>query len=83
MLCYHTNSYASSRILGGGYRCSKERSCGQRTSNLASLFAKKGCMAGGIILVSTDIVIVVLGSSLVLLGMTNIVLQSYHFLTYQ
>ncbi len=81
MLCCRANSSTSSRTLGGGYWCSKERSCGQRTSNIAFLSAKKGCMAGEMILVSTDIVVVVLGSSSVLLDMTNIVLQSDHFLT--
>ncbi len=83
MLCCRANGSASSRTLGGGYWCSKERSCGQKTSNLVSLSAKKGRMAGGIILVLTNIVVVMLGSLLVLLGMTNIVLQSYHFLTCQ
>ncbi len=46
-------------------------------------FLPKKRTAGGMILVSTDIVVVVLGSLSVLLGMTNIVLQSYHFLTYR
>ncbi len=81
MLCGLANGSVSSRTLGDGYWYSKERSCGQRTSNLASLSAKKRHTAGGIILVLTDIVVVVLGSLSVLLGMTNIVLQSYHFLT--
>ncbi len=83
MLACHANGSASSRTLSGGYWCSKERSCGQRTSNLAFLSAKKGRTAGRMMLVSTDIVVVVLGSLSVLLGMTNIVLQSYHFLTCQ
>ncbi len=83
MLYCCANGSASLRTLGGGYWCSKEQSCGQKTSNLASLSAKKGRTAGGMILVSIDMVVVVLGSLLILLGMTNIVLQSYHFLTYQ
>ncbi len=83
MLCCHANSSASLRTLGGGYWYSKERSCGQKTSNLASLFTKKKRTAGGMILISIDIVVVVLGLSSVLFSMTNIVLQSYHFLTCQ
>ncbi len=83
MFCYHANGSTSSRILGGRYWCSKERSCSQRTLNLASLSAKNRRIVGGMILVSTGIVVVMLGSSSVLLGMTNIVLQSYHFLMCQ
>ncbi len=74
MLCYHANGSASVRTIGGGYWYSKKRSYDQKTSNLASLSTKKGRMANEMILVSTDIVVVVLGSSLVLLGRTNIVL---------
>ena len=83
MLCCRANDSASSRILGGGYWCSKKRSCDQRTLNLASLSAKKGRTAGRMILVSIDIVVVVLGSLSVLLAITDIVLQSYHFLICQ
>ena len=68
--------------LGGGCCCSKERSCGQRTSNLAFLSIRKRHTAGGMRLVSTDIVVVVLVSLMVLLAMTNIVLQSYQLLVY-
>ena len=68
--------------LGGGCCCSKEWSCGQRTSNLAFLSVRKGCTAGGMRLVSTNIVVVVLVLLLVLLAMTNIVLQSYQLLVY-
>ncbi len=83
MLCYRINGFVSSRILGGGYWYSKKRSCGQKTSNLASLSAKKGRTASGMILVLTDIVVVMLDLLSVLLGMINIMLQSYHFLTCQ
>ncbi len=63
--------------MDGGYWYFKKRSCGQRILNLASLFSKKGRIAG------RNIVVIVLGSLLVLLGITNIVLQSYHFLICQ
>ena len=68
--------------LGGGCCCSKERSCGQRTLNLAFFSVRKRRTAGGMRLVSTDIVVVILVSLLVLLAMTNIVLQSYQLLLY-
>ena len=67
-----------------GDRCcySKERSCGQRISNLAFFSIKKGCTTGKMRLILTDIVVVVLFSLLVLLAMTNIVLQRYQLLIY-
>ncbi len=80
MLYYHANGFASLRILGGEYWYSKKRSCGQRTLNLTSLSTKKGHMASGMILVSIDIVMIMLGLLLILLDITNIMLQSYHFL---
>ncbi len=83
MFCCHANGSAFLRILGSRYWCSKEQSCGQRTSNLASLSAKKRYMASWMILVLTDIVVVMLGLLSVLLGMTNIMLQSYNFLMCQ
>ena len=68
--------------LGDGCRCSKERSCGQKTSNLAFFFIRKELTAGGMRSVLTDIVVVVLVLLMVLLAMTNIVLQSYQLLVY-
>ena len=83
MISHCTNgSISGIGRLGGGYCCSKERSCGQKTSNLAFFSVRKGRTAGGMRLVSTDIVVVVLVSLLVLLAMTNIVLQSYQLLVY-
>ena len=80
--CYANGSISSVGKLGGGCCFSKEWSCGQRTSNLAFLSIKKGRKAGGMRSVSTDIVVVILVSLLVLLAMTNIVLQSYQLLVY-
>ena len=65
-----------------GSRCcySKERSYSQRTSNLVFLSVREGRTAGGMRLISTDIVVIVLVSLLRLLAMTNIVLQRYQLL---
>ena len=68
--------------LGGRCCCSKERSCGQKTSNLAFFSVRKRRTAGRMRLVLTNIVVVVLVLLLVLLAMTNIVLQSYQLLVY-
>ena len=83
MISHCTNgSIFGVRRLGGECCCSKERSYGQRTSNLAFLSVRKRRTADGMRLVLTDIVIVVFVSLLVLLAMTNIVLQSYQLLVY-
>ena len=74
MLYCYANSSTSLRILDGRYWYSKKRSCGQRTSNLVFLSAKKRCMAGEMILILTDIVVVMLDLLLVLLSITNIML---------
>ena len=83
MISYYANcSISGVGRLGDGWCYSKERSCGQRTSNLAFLSFRKGCTAGGMRSVLTDIVVVVLVSLLVLIAITNIVLQSYQLLVY-
>lgn len=74
MYCCYANGSVCLRILGDGYWYSIKRSCGQKTSNLISFFAKKGCKAGKMILVLTNIDVVVLGLLSILLGMINIVL---------
>ncbi len=83
MLCCRAKGSTPSRILGGRYWCSKERSCSQRTLNLASLSAKNKLTTDGMILVLRNIFVIVLDLLLVLLSKTNIVLQRYHFLIYQ
>ena len=69
MICYYTNDsiFRPERLDKGWYHF-KKQSCGQRNSNLAFFSAKKRCIAGGIILVSTDILVRVLVSLLVPLG---------------
>lgn len=79
MLYYYTNNSISLRILGGRYWYSKKYSYDQKTSNLAFLSAKKKCTADKIILISIKIIMVILDLSLILLGITNIRLQSYYF----
>ena len=79
MFSYCANSFAFLKILGSEYWCSKEQSCGQKTLNLASFSTKEGCTASEMILVLADIVIVILGSLLLLLSMTNIMLQICDF----
>ena len=79
--CANSSIFGIRRL---GDRCcySKERSCGQRTSNFAFFSVRKRRTAGGMRLVSTNIVVVVLVSLLVLLAMTTIMLQSYQLLVY-
>ena len=61
---------------------SKVQSCGQRTSNLIFFSIKKRRTAGGMRLVSTDMVVVVFVSLLIILAITNIALYEYQLLIY-
>ena len=79
---YANGSISGVGRLGGGCCYSKEWSCGQRTSNLAFLSVRKRLTAGSMRLVSINIVVVVLISLLVLLAITNLMLQSYQLLVY-
>ena len=55
---YANGSISGIERLGGRCCYSKEQSYGQRTSNLAFLSVRKGRTAGGIRLVTTDIMVV-------------------------
>ncbi len=78
MFYYYTNGSAFlAKMLDARYWYSKEQSCSQKTSNLASLSTKKRYMANKKILILTNIVMIVFSLLLILLYMINIMLQNY------
>lgn len=78
MIFYYANgSIFDIKKLNNRYCYSKKRSCDHKISNFTFFSIRNGCMAGGMGLVLTNTVVVMLVLLLVSLTMPNIVLQRY------